>query len=141
MFQHDQYLNFAIILSNSTTFQKVAKLLKLNQFWGSKTNPQNYRPISLLPLLSKIIEKIVYNQTQEILSKNKILYRFQLGFPKNYSTNTCLRHFTDKITTGFEEGFFTGRVLIDLSVWHHWPPDFTKENEIFRLFQKHNCMV
>ena len=48
------------------------------------------------------------------MSKNKLLYRFQLGFWKNYCTNTCLGHLTDKITTGFTEGFFTEMVLIDL---------------------------
>ena len=115
MFWHDQYLNFAIFLLNSTPFQEVAKLVKLNLLKkGSKTNPQNYHPISLLPLLSKIIEKIVYDQTEEFLSKNKILYRLQLGFWKKYSTNTCLQHLTDKITTRFEKGLFTGMVLIDL---------------------------
>ena len=47
---------------------------------GSKTNPQNYCPISLLHLLSKIIERIVHDQTEEFLSKNKLRYRFQSGF-------------------------------------------------------------
>ena len=41
------------------------------------------------------------------------MYRFQSGFPKNYSTNTFLGHLTDKITTGFEKSF-TGMILIDL---------------------------
>ena len=80
----------------------------------SKTDPQNYHPISHLPLLSKIIERIVHDQTEEFLSKNNLLYRFQSGFWKNYSTNTCLLHLTDKITTGFAKGLFTGMVLIDL---------------------------
>ena len=71
---------------------------------GSKTDPQNYRPISLLSILSKITERIIHDQTQELLSQNKILYRFQSGFWKNYSTNTCLGHLTDKITAGFEKG-------------------------------------
>ena len=79
-----------------------------------RTDPQNYRPISLLPLLSKIIERIVHDKTEEFLSKNKLLYRFQSGFRKNYSANTCLGHLTDKITTGFEKGLFTGTILIDL---------------------------
>ena len=48
------------------------------------------------------------------MSKNKILYRFQSGFQKNYSTNTCLGHLTDKINTGFEKGLFNGMILIDL---------------------------
>ena len=53
-------------------------------------------------------------QTREFLSKNKILYRFQSGFQKNYSTKTCLGHLTDDIITGFEKVIFTGMNLIDL---------------------------
>ena len=48
------------------------------------------------------------------MSKNTILYRFQSGFQKNYSTNTCLGHLTDEITTGFEKCLFTGMILSDL---------------------------
>ena len=47
------------------------------------------------------------------MHKNKILYRFQSGFQKNYSTNTCLGYLTDKIT-GFERGLFTGMILTNL---------------------------
>ena len=78
------------------------------------SNLRNYRPISLLPILSKIIENIIHDQTQEFLSKNKIIYRFQSGFRKYYFTNTCLGHLTDKITTGFEKDLFAGMILIDL---------------------------
>ena len=45
-----------------------------------------------------------------------ILYSFQSGFRKNYSTNTCLEHLADKITTGFEKGLFIGMILIDLQM-------------------------
>ena len=48
------------------------------------------------------------------MSKNKILYRFQSGFQKSYSTNTCLGHLTDKVTTGFGKALFTGMILIGL---------------------------
>ena len=51
---------------------------------------------------------------QEFLSKNKLLYGFQSRFPESYSTNTCLGHLTDRITTKFEKGLFTGMILIDL---------------------------
>ena len=70
--------------------------------------------LSIKLILSKVIERIIHDQAQEFLSKNKILYRFQSGFRKNYSTNTCLGHLTDKINTGFEKGLFTGMILIDL---------------------------
>ena len=50
----------------------------------------------------------------EYLTDNKILYRYQSGFPKNHSTDTCLSYPTDKILTGFDSGFLTGMILIDL---------------------------
>ena len=43
-----------------------------------------------------------------------ILYRYQSGFRKHYSRDTCLSYLTDKVRTGFEKGLLTGMVLIDL---------------------------
>ena len=48
----------------------------------STTLPKNYCPISLLHLIFNIIKKVIYDQTQAFLDKNKILYRFQSGFGK-----------------------------------------------------------
>ena len=81
---------------------------------GSKTDPKNYRPISLLPLISKIIEKIIHDQTQNFLDKNNVIYRYQSGFRKFYSTDSCLSYLNNKIATGSESGLFTGMILIDL---------------------------
>ena len=75
---------------------------------------QNYRPISLLPLISKILEKVIHDQTQTYLTKNDILYEYQSGFRKNYSTNYCLAYLSDLISKGFETGLYTGMILIDL---------------------------
>ena len=61
-----------------------------------------------------MIEKVILNQTQNFLDTNMILYSYQSGFRKQYSTNTCLLHLTDKVRTGFEKGLLTGMVLIDL---------------------------
>ena len=68
----------------------------------------------LLPLISKIIEKVAHNQTNEFLSGNKILHNYQSGFRTNHSINLCLSFLTDKILKGFEEGLLTGMILIDL---------------------------
>ena len=79
---------------------------------------------------------------QDFLSKNKLLYRFQLGFRKNYCTNTCLGHLTNKIATRFKKGLFTGMVLIDIQkVFDTIDNQILLKNEIFRLFEKHSCMV
>ena len=82
---------------------------------GSKDDPKSYRPISLLPQLSKIIEKTIHNQeVQKYLDEKKILYRYQSGFRAHHSTDTCLSYLNDKILKGFEAKMFTGMILIDL---------------------------
>ena len=68
---------------------KIAKLKRLFQK-GSKDDPKNYRPISLLPVLSKIIEKIIQIQIQEHIDKHGLLYKYQSGFCANFLTNSCL---------------------------------------------------
>ena len=97
-------------------FPNVWKVGKLKPVFkkGKKVNPSNYRPILLLPLISKIIEKVVHNQTNEFLSDNKILYNYQSGVRTNQLTNLCLYFLTDKILKGFDEGLLIGMILIDL---------------------------
>ena len=96
-------------------FQLCNLPIKLNSFPGSckivkpllkkalRTILKTTTLFHSLPVLSKIIERIVHDQTETFLSKNKLLYRFKSGFRKNYSTNTSLGHHTDKITTGFKK--------------------------------------
>ena len=55
---------------------------------GLKLDPSNYRLISLLPLLSKVFQRVVLGQTEEFLSLNKILYHYESGFRKNHSIYT-----------------------------------------------------
>ena len=92
---------------------QIAKLKPLFKK-GSTTLPKNYRPISLLPIISKIIEKVIHDQTQTFLNENKILFKFQSGFRQSYSTDSCLSYLSNKITTGFESGLHTDMILIDL---------------------------
>ena len=81
---------------------------------GSKTEAKNYRPISLLPLISKIVERVIYDQTQNFLDKNDVLYKYQSGFRSNHSTNSCLSYLSNKVLTSFDQGMLTGMILIDL---------------------------
>ena len=64
--------------------------------------------------MSKGLERIVHDQTIELLDKHSILYKFQSGFQKNHSTNFFLSYLTDKISKGFDSGLLTGMILIDL---------------------------
>ena len=51
---------------------------------------------------------------QAFLDENKILYKFQSGFRRNFSTDSCLSYLSNKIANGFESGLHTGMILIDL---------------------------
>ena len=77
-------------------------------------DPSNYRPISLLPLISKIFEKIVHDQKVDYLAQYNILYKYQSVFRTKHSTDLFLSYLNDKILKGFDNGLFTGMVLIDL---------------------------
>ena len=105
--------NLSIKYSIFPTDCQIAKLKPLFKK-GSTTLPKNYHPISLLPLISKIFVKLVHDQTQAFLDENKILYKFQSGFRRNFSTDSCLSYLSNKIANGFESGLHTGMILIDL---------------------------
>ena len=64
--------NLSMTLGSLPDACKIAKVKPLFKK-GSKTDPSNYRPISLLLLLSKVFERVVLDQTNEFLSLNKIL--------------------------------------------------------------------
>ena len=75
----------------------------------------NYRPISVLPCFSKILERIMYNRLYNHLVKNKILYSKQFGFQKGHSTEHAILHLIDQINNNFENNEYTLGVFIDLS--------------------------
>ena len=88
-------------------------LMKYFLMLAKLQNP-NLFSVSLLPLISKIIEKVVHYQTDESLSDNEVLYNYESGFRTYHSTNLCLSFLTDKIVKGFDESLLTEMILIDL---------------------------
>ena len=91
-----QIRNLSIKLSH---FPKDCKLAKLKLLYknGTKTDHQKFRPISLLPIVPKIIDKVIKCQTMDDLTESNILYKYQSGFCKNHSTDTSLSYLTDKM--------------------------------------------
>ena len=63
---------------------------------GNKTNVDNYRSISILPVLSKVFEKVVYERLYDFLEKNNLIYSKQFGFRSNRSTIDALAEITEK---------------------------------------------
>ena len=81
---------------------------------GDKNFEGNYRPVSILPVISKIFERTAFNQIDNYLSKNNLLNTNQSGFRKAYSTDTALTYLCDNLRKDIDKGKFTGLVLLDL---------------------------
>ena len=89
---------------------RVVPLYKKND----KTDVGNYRPVSILSIVSKILERVIYDQLEQYLVQNSLLYEYQSGFRHGFSTDTCLIHLTDYIRFQMDKGHFVGMVLLDL---------------------------
>ena len=94
-----QICNLSTKLSTAPDECKIAKLKSLYKK-GKKTDPKNYIPISLLPVVFKILEKVIHDQTMDFVTKKNILYKFQSGFRKFHSTDSCLSYLQDKVSKG-----------------------------------------
>uniref|UniRef100_A0A3B1K377 Reverse transcriptase domain-containing protein n=1 Tax=Astyanax mexicanus TaxID=7994 RepID=A0A3B1K377_ASTMX len=75
----------------------------------------NYRPVSLLPFLSKTLERAVLNQVSGFLSQNDLLDQNQSGFKKGHSTETALLSVTEALKTARAAGQSSVLILLDLS--------------------------
>ncbi len=82
---------------------------------SDQENLNNYRPILLLPILSKIVEKIVSNQLLDFLLKHNLLSNSQHGFSPNLSTETALQKITHTIYSNMDRKMISLLSLCDLS--------------------------
>ena len=77
------------------------------------TDKSNYRPISILPNLSKIFEKCIYNQLSIFF--DKVLFKYQCGFRKSFSAQHCLLKLLEQWKESLDQGLVLGAPLTDLS--------------------------
>ena len=81
---------------------------------GDKSDCSSYRPISVLSIIAKVFEKLVYNQLISYLDKNKILSDSQFGFRKRHSTSTSLLNATNNWLLNIDKGLINGVLFLDL---------------------------
>ena len=93
---------------------KIAKVIPIHKK-NEKHLPDNYRPISLLSILNKITEKIMYKRLINFLNKHHILYDYQFGFRENHSTSLALIEIIDNIQKALENGKLVAGLFLDLS--------------------------
>ena len=111
---HFPYHNFNNSLSCSTfpTAMKYADVTPIHKK-DDKTDKTNYRPISILPNLSKVYERLMYNQISPYF--DSVFSKFQCGFRKGFNAQHCLLTMVEKWRKTLDEGGETGAVLTDLS--------------------------
>ena len=93
---------------------KLAKVIPIYK----KDDPSlinNYRPISLLPSLSKILEKIIYKRVYNFFKQNNLLIPNQFGFRKHHSTDYAILQLCDKIIESFSNKEHLIAIFMDLS--------------------------
>ena len=98
------------------TFPDLCKLAKVIPLFKND-NPllcENYRPISLLPVYSKIFEKVIYTRMYKFLDNNNFIYDRQFGFRAKHSTSHSLISTTEWIKSLIDKGNFVGSIFIDL---------------------------
>ena len=108
------FINLSIISGVFPDQLKIARVIPLFKS-GDKSIFTNYRPVSVLPAFSKILEKVIYNRLLDYLNKPKILSDNQFGFRKHHSTEYALTLLYDKISAAIDNNELTVGIFIDLS--------------------------
>lgn len=99
------------VFPDSLKYCKVTPIFKK----GKKESPENYRPITIIPILSKIIESCMFKQLYEYFELNNLFYKYQFGFRPCHSTSMAVESIVNEILNGLENKLVIGTTLIDLT--------------------------
>ena len=102
---------------NTGTFPDKLKIAKVIPIFkkGDPSLFENYRPISLLPAISKVVEKIIALQLSSYFEKNKLLFDNQYGFRPKHSTEHAALELIDRITNKMDTNEIPLNIFLDLS--------------------------
>ena len=92
---------------------KISKVIPIYKS-GPKENMSNYRPISLLPVLSKVFENLIYNRIFSFLKKHNILSSTQYGFRPNISPELAVLDVVSSCYHNISKNQFVGLIMLDL---------------------------
>ncbi|XP_049845221.1 uncharacterized protein LOC126297942 [Schistocerca gregaria] len=97
----------------SKTYLKIAQITLIYKI-GDKSKIENYRPISIIPAFSKVVEKLIYTRLMTFLSQYNLIFGNQSSFMKNKSTSVATPQLIDKIITAIENKEYVTGVFLDL---------------------------
>lgn len=93
---------------------KIAKVIPIYKKDGDKLL-ENYRPISILPTISKIFERILFNQIHDYFKQNNLFYKGQYGFRPKHSTELAALELVDRLTQDMDKNEIPLNIFLDLS--------------------------
>ena len=108
-----QLINLSFTVGIFPDILQIAKVTSLHKK-ECKLNFQNYRPISLLSVFSKLFEKTIYSRIYYYLVKHNLICDKQFGFRSNYSANHALLSITERIREHIDSGSYVCGVFVDL---------------------------
>ena len=106
--------NDSIALGSFPDLLKIARIVPVHKK-GERTNLSNYRPISVLPIISKIFERLMYIRLSEFLNRNNILVPHQFGFREKSSTSDAILELLDNVYSAISNSTFLVSVFLDFS--------------------------
>ena len=111
---------FSIIANSSFSegvFPDKLKFAKFTPIYKSKSKLEigNYRPISILPIFSKILEKLMNHRLVQFLNKHNIIFEHQYGFQKIKSTTSAILELQSQLINNIENNLTSCCIFLDLS--------------------------
>ena len=108
-----EILNFCMLIGYFPKQWKDAKVIMLQKPGKDHTTPKNYRPISLLPAISKVFERLICERLVEFLEDNKLLNNYQAGYRKGRSTQEHIFRLAQQVYNGFKSQQCTYAIFLD----------------------------
>lgn len=116
-------INSSFALKYVPSYWKVAEVIMINKPGKPAHEISSYRPISLLPILSKILERLLLQRLKLIIERLKLIPSHQFGFREKHSTIDQIHRITDVIEKSLEDKKVCSAVFLDVAqafdkVWH-----------------------
>ena len=107
-------VNLSIVSQEFPVYWKRTKIVPLFKK-GDKSDPKNYRPVAIVPILSKVLERVIFNQLSTYLEINNLIHPNHHAYRKNHNTTTALVQMYDGWLKALDDSLFTGICLLDMS--------------------------
>lgn len=115
--------NVALRLKHVPSVWKVAEVIMLRKPGKPPNEAKSYRPISLLPTISKLFEKLLLQRLNRVIERKKLIPNHQFGFRQKHSTIDQVHRITDTIEKALEKKLICSTIFLDVAqafdkVWH-----------------------